>query len=156
MSQYGCMLIITHHTRSCLDCRVHSPLFTLRTSTCRRHRHGRPVLLVAILILHARVPTYSRSHESDPVNARMRLSLAPIPSQLACAKVRAGTCRGSVQGCGARRPGLSALRRAGSWTPGEDHAARCQRQVGRHTCLENERPTHKEPPVASACVFSPL
>jgi hypothetical protein len=61
--------------------------FSRKLSTCRRHRHGRPVLLVPILILHARVPTRSRSHKSDLVC--MRLSLEPIPSLLACAKVRA-------------------------------------------------------------------
>jgi hypothetical protein len=113
MSQYRCMLLITQHTRSCLDFRVHSPLFAPHASppascksvslalalfpqalsTCRRHRHGRSVLLVPILILHTRVPTRSRSHKSDPVNACMRLSLAPIPSLLSCAKVRPARSR---------------------------------------------------------------
>lgn len=74
--------------------------FSRKLSTCRRHRHGRPVLLVPILILHARVPTRSRSYKSDPANACKRLSLAPIPSQLANAKVRASALapKGAVSG----------------------------------------------------------
>ena len=188
MSQYRWKLLITQHTRSCLDCRVHSPPSAPHSSppvSCKSVSLALALFPQALYLQEApawqaRTPC---SHPDTACASTNTLAFAQVrPSVHApesgtntlAAGVRKGAgqrsrlrqereeaqrgtgCTGLSALCGTRGPGLSALRRAGRWTPGEAHSALCQRQVGRHTCLDKERTAHKEPPVASACVFSPL